>query len=517
MQEIFEDIFHYLRGVWLKRRFVLVISWLICPLAWVYITFLPNQYASEARVYADTRSILQPLLRGLAIQTDQSQELRLMVKTLLSRSNLEEIARATDADIQAESEQEFEDIIANLKDSIKLKSAGRENLYTISYEGADARYVKDVVQVTLDVFVESALGEKRLDNDQANVFISRQIKDYEDRLSSAEKKLAEFKRENQGFMPGSDRSFYSRLENFTSELENTEILLKEAKSRLMSTKEQMQSEELTLAAMKQNTSTEFDDRIDNMQSRLDDLLFRFTDAHPDVIEAKRQLSELHTLKDKELKEVKNSREWVENSTVYQDLKLKFAENENEVASLEVRQQQYNVKITELQRQLDLVPDVEANLTALTRNYDITKSKYEELLSRKESAVISQSVGESGDNIKFRVIDPPMLARSPSGPPRALYLTIMLIVGLGLGVGCSFLISQISPQITSTKQLYQSIGLPVFGVVSATEISGLEGWEKKKMKLFIAGIGLLLITFVLFVVLNSVPSIHQKLLLEVSYL
>lgn len=517
MQEIFEDLFHYLRGVWLKRRFILVVSWLICPIAWVYITLLPNQYASEARVYADTRSILQPLLRGLAIQTDQTQELRLMVKTLLSRSNLEKIAKATDADVKAKSEQEFEDIIANLKNNIKLKSTGRENLYTISYEGADVRYVKDIVQVTLDVFVESALGEKRLDTDHANIFISRQINDYEDRLSKAEKKLAEFKRENQGFMPGSDRNFYSRLEGFISELENTEILLKEAKSRLISTKEQMASEERTLATMKQTTSTEFDDRIENMQSRLDDLLFRFTDVHPDVVEAKRQLAELDILKKKELKQVRKSREWIENSAVYQDLKLKFAENENEVASLEVRQQQYDAKIIELQRQLDLVPDVEANLTALTRNYDITKSKYEELLSRKESAVISQNVGESGDNIKFRVIDPPMLARAPSGPPRALFLTIMLLVGLGVGVGFSFLLSQINPQITSTKQLYQSVGLPVFGIVSATEASGLEQWEKKKMKLFIAGIVLLFITFTFFAIINSIPALHQKILLEVSYL
>ena len=69
MQEIIEQIVDYLKGIWLKRRFIIISTWLICPLAWVFISQLDNVYESEARIYADTQSILGPLLKGLTVKT----------------------------------------------------------------------------------------------------------------------------------------------------------------------------------------------------------------------------------------------------------------------------------------------------------------------------------------------------------------------------------------------------------------------------------------------------------------
>ena len=54
MQEIIEQIVDYLKGIWLKRRFIIISTWLICPFAWVFISQLDNVYESEARIYADT-------------------------------------------------------------------------------------------------------------------------------------------------------------------------------------------------------------------------------------------------------------------------------------------------------------------------------------------------------------------------------------------------------------------------------------------------------------------------------
>ena len=114
MQELFEEILQYIRGVWLKKRYIVIVSWLVCICGWVFVATMPDQYTAEARVYADTRSILKPLLRGLAVEVDPSKELQLMVKTLLSRSNLEIIARNVDANVRAKNSEEYEAIIKNL-------------------------------------------------------------------------------------------------------------------------------------------------------------------------------------------------------------------------------------------------------------------------------------------------------------------------------------------------------------------------------------------------------------------
>ncbi|WP_432460880.1 XrtA system polysaccharide chain length determinant [Agarivorans sp. QJM3NY_25] len=511
MQEFIEDFLQYLRGVWLKRRYIIIALWLLCPIGWIVVTLLPNQYTAEARVYADTRSLLQPLLKGLALQTDPAQELQMMVKTLLSRSNLEKIVRASDADLRVNNKLEYEELLDDLKEKIIIDKTKRENLYTISFEADSPQYVRDVVQAALDVFVENTLGEKRQDTDTANSFINQQIEEYETRLIEAEKRLAAFKQEYTAFLPGKESTYYSNLEGVKKKLEDTRLQLSEAETKLTSARAQLASEERLASQQTAKVRTEFDDRIVSMQTRLDDMLLRYTDNHPDVIEVKRQIAGLQKQKDSALTVAQTPAAIASDSVIYQDLKITVSQLENEVASLNVREQRYKDNVSDLQDQLRQVPDVEAKLTGLNRNYEITKSKYEDLLSRRESAQISESAGKTTDDIKFRVIDAPRVPLEPSGPKRPLLIIGVLILALGAGVGLSLAFSQINPVVSSIQQLYQQTGFPVLGVVSATDSSGLIKVERQKMRIFVFSNILLLCCFVGFMVINLLPGLHNKLI------
>ncbi len=477
---------------------------------------MPNKYTADARIYADTGSILKPLLRGLAIQTDPSQELSLMVKTLLARPNLEKIARETDADVRATTPEAYEGILKDLKDNITIRSTGRENLYTISYTGTDPVYTRDVVQTSINVFVDSALGEKRQDTDQANEFLSRQISEYEARLVEAESKLASFKRENTGFLPGSDRSYVARLQQNRTQLEQTELALKETQTKVSLVKAQIAEEEALAANQVISVETEYDERLQNLEDRLDNLRFRYTDKHPDVIETRRQLGELRYLRDRELRSAEHSKTLLDDNEVYQNLKITLSELESEVGSLETRIASYQARISELSENIDQVPDIEARLTNLNRDYNITKAKYEQLLSRRESALISQSVGTGGaDDIKFRVIEAPRVPNEPSGPFRMALLAVVLLGGIATGLFISFIVSQIAPVVSSSRQLYQVTGIPVFGMVSATPNSNLEHWAKRKKRLFIFANTLLVAVFSVMVMLNASTDIHDRVIAELS--
>ena len=62
MQEIIEQVLDYLKGIWIKRRYLMLSTWIICPIGWLFVTQLNDVYESEAIVFADTQSILGPLL-----------------------------------------------------------------------------------------------------------------------------------------------------------------------------------------------------------------------------------------------------------------------------------------------------------------------------------------------------------------------------------------------------------------------------------------------------------------------
>ncbi len=160
--------------------------------------------------------------------------------------------------------------------------------------------------------------------------------------------------------------------------------------------------------------------------------------------------------------------------------------------------------------MDLVPEIEAKLTNLTRNYDVTRAKYHTLAARGETASISSSVDAASEDIKFRIIEPPKVPTSPSGPNRLFLLILVLLASLGLGTAASFLMSQINPVISSTNQLYRVTGIPVFGVITATESSGLLTQERRKLVIFVSLSVLLLMALFFSITINMVPSISQAI-------
>lgn len=523
MQEIFEEMIDYLKGIWLKRRYIIIATWLICPMGWYFVALMPNVYQSEARVFVDTQSLLRPLLRGLTVETDPNTQIRLMIKTLLSRPNLERISRMTDLDVQATNTAEYEEIIKDLKENIKISSGGSENIYTLSIENKEPIMAKNIVQSALTVFIENTLGETRSDSDSAQKFLNTQIKDYESRLSAAEARLTAFKQKYSGILPNQSGGYYSNLNASKENLKSIELEILENKTRLESAKQQL-SQSVGVAAnsdnkIKSETSiqTTFDSRIKELEVQLDGLSLRYTDKHPDVIEVTRSLAHLNKQRSAEIeKYLAQSNEDNKGVTrlsanpVIQEVQIQVNQLENLIASLNVRADDYRQRVIELESKIHTLPEIEAQLIALNRGYEITKSKYEEILSRKETAQLAQQADETTDKIQFRVIDPPRVATKPSGPKRFILFGVVGVLGLGVGIGLSFIMSQLTPVATSTTQLTKVTGVPIFGVVSANENLGLQKWHKKKTIIFIGsnillfGLLLMFISYFLFPDLIQAP-------------
>src|SRR4051812_26300264 len=103
----------YLRMIWLYRWVMLLVAGIICIAGWFVVLAMPNQYQVNAKLFIDTRSMLRPLLKGLVINDSLLQDtVALMRRTLLTRPNLEELARRTDLDLMAKTPAEFDRLIS---------------------------------------------------------------------------------------------------------------------------------------------------------------------------------------------------------------------------------------------------------------------------------------------------------------------------------------------------------------------------------------------------------------------
>ena len=346
--------------------------------------------------------------------------------------------------------------------------------------------------------MEGALGNNRRDTDTAGRFLDEQIAEYESRLTEAEQRLADFKRQYNDILP-LQGSYYSTLQSLTNDLDATKLQIKQVDRQIESMKKQLNSVRSTDSFGVTNDDqpilkTRYDDRIKALEEELDRLLLRFTDLHPDVQEAKTLLASLEEARKKEIDAFINQNsddESIPSNGLNMEIKLEISRLESNKASLKVKEQDITDKVAELESKIDLIPQIEAESTALNRDYGITKTQYEELLSRKEAANLSRRADVSAEDLQFRIIEPPLKPTTPTGPNRILFYTGVLVVGFGSGIALAFLLSQLKPILVRPKQLMALSDYPIWGTVSHFDKKTIKKRNRQRLGIFILSTGAIL--------------------------
>ncbi|MCE7902161.1 MAG: hypothetical protein DYH20_05735 [Gammaproteobacteria bacterium PRO9] len=152
------------------------------------------------------------------------------------------------------------------------------------------------------------------------------------------------------------------------------------------------------------------------------------------------------------------------------MRVSLSATEVELASLQTQLAQRQATVSSLRRAVDTIPEVEAELNRLNRDYGIVKAQYDALVKRLESARLTEEVQAEKEDVTFDVIEPPRLPLFPTAPNRILLYCGVLVAALIAGLGGAFLLNQHSPVFYSGKKLRQATGLPIFGSVSMAHVS-----------------------------------------------
>jgi polysaccharide chain length determinant protein (PEP-CTERM system associated) len=255
------------------------------------------------------------------------------------------------------------------------------------------------------------------------------------------------------------------------------------------------------STMAVNTGTSYDARIEVLEQNLDNLLLQYTNSHPDVVSVRRVLKNLISKRDKEIAEKQQDamvNEYtgynLDENPVYQQMKINLGEAKAQVETLKVRVAAYSSKYDKLKEMVNTIPEIEAKLVSLNRDYDVTKIQYEEFLTRRESATIAENVDKTTDSIQFKVIESPRVENKPVGPPRLLLSTIVLVVGLGAGIAFTFVLTQLMPVVLSANELSRFTGLPMLGTVSAITSPAQHSRRKIMVMSYLSLLVLLLVVY-----------------------
>jgi polysaccharide chain length determinant protein (PEP-CTERM system associated) len=547
MNAAVEQVFEQLRGAWRFRREAVLVAWGVAVVGWLVVLALPDSFGAQARVYVDTSTALRPLLQGITVDDNVEAQLNLVRESLLGRMQLERVARDADLDLKVKTAADHEALLVGLRQKISIEAAtpggnrdarrSTDSIYTITYQHSSRDKALAVVRSLLNSLVEDTLSGKRSGADTAQKFLRNQIAEYESRLAASEAALAEFKKRNVGLVPGAQGDYFGRLQAEMAASQKARAALDVALRRREELTRQLRGEKSLVPAAvagkgvapkvgvvdgspDQRTDavaggTDTASRIAVAQARLDDLLLRYTDKHPDVVAARETLTQLKDRQATELEALRRGEpgailgSGLAANPVYQTIQLQLNQTDVEIAAIRGDLAEHGRAESELRRMVNTAPGVEAEFSRLNRDYDVTKAQYNSLVERLEKAKLSDDAQQTGV-VRFEIIDPPTSPLTPVAPKRPFLMALVLLSALGAGVGVAWLISQLRPVFNTVESLADVTGLPVLGCVTVTWIGRLAGEFRRSVLAVVGATAGLVVLFLVVLLLHQsgARAIHQ---------
>ncbi|MDQ2804624.1 MAG: Wzz/FepE/Etk N-terminal domain-containing protein [Pseudomonadota bacterium] len=479
----------YLKAAWRRRWIGLAVTWLVCLLGWAGVHAVPNSYQSTARLYVDADAVLTPLLHGIAVEVSPSAQLEMLQRTLLSRPNLDTLISKTDLGLHVTSPADRERMVRGLSTAITVTPQSA-NLFTIQYSNKDPRLARDVVQSLLSIFIESATGNNRLEMQSARRFLEHQIASYEKQLHAMEQRRAAFRAKYADILPnaGNGAPASAGTDTAQRDVERLAGALQDASSRALAFKKQLRGTPPALAAGGAGST-----RLAEAEAQLRQLETLYTDRYPAVIEQKTLVRRLKASPGRggSAGATGEMGRPVANP-VYDELTLKLIDEQANITSLQRQLAGARAYLARVQQVQHEQPTLIAQYENMDRDYDVVRKNYDELLGRLQAANIAEAADTQADKVRLRVVDPPEIPRLPMKPNRALLISGVLVVGLGVGAGIAVLLSQLDSSFGTVDEL-RALGLPVLGGISLLGRSGL-GQRMMPAARFAVAIGALIVLY-----------------------
>lgn len=451
-----------LHAIWTRRWIALAVAWAVCIAGWLVVSQIPSRYDSKARVFVQMRSVLPAGADSMQAANDDARDIDTVRQTLTSAVSLEKVVRGTDLAKTVSSDRDIADRVAGLQTAIKV-TAQQDNLFEITTTAASPKLASSITQKLIDIFIETNLSTDRSQNTQTLAFLDNRLQALGTQLQDAEAKRAAFQNNYLGSLPGTG-TISDRIGAARSQMSQVDADLAAAQSSMAALSGQMAATPKTIAGAGIAPGVgPARARLAAIQGQLADARGRgYTESHPDVIALKQQLAQAQAAARGE--PLTGGSDGGVSNPAYGSLQALMADKGATVAALQARKQQLQGDLDQLNAKLVGNPAVAAEQGEIDRNYDVLKSQYDQLLAQREQVSLRSQAQTQTDAVKFSVIDPPTVPRTPTAPNRPLLLTGVLIAGLVAGVGAAFALGQLQGTFPTAQKLEKVTGMAVIGSI-----------------------------------------------------
>ncbi len=487
MDGLYEQIRIILHQVWRRRWLALGVAWGVAVLGWLVIALIPPSYEAKARLFVQVQSIL-PTQVGIAPNDQQGQLLRLK-QQLTSNESLIRVVRQTDLNTLVASEADMGGIVSALRQRIEITAQpdgvieikARSNISSFS-NGQNARTAAATVQGLIDQFTAQNLSGDGREAGQSLEFLDEEVRNRETALREAEQRRVLFEQQFMGLLPG-EGSIGQRMSAARAELDNLQQQIAAAQAGVNAMRGQLAATPTNLPG-EAGGGGSASGQIAALEGQINQNLARgWREEHPDIQAARQQIARLRPYAQAE----QRGGTPTATNPSYISLRAMLSEREAQLAASTARRNQLQSDLAQLSARQSSEPGVAAEQDRLNRDYEVMKQQYDQLLANREQVRLRGEVATRTSPLNIQVIEPPSVPGVPAAPDRPIFLTAVLILALGAGVGVAFVVGQLQTTFPTQNRLADVTGLPVLGTLSEV-VTPAERTDRRKRLAWFGGAG-----------------------------
>ncbi len=496
MNQEFDEVFSLVLKESYARRNVLVALFVIVSLTVLAVgSGWPKRYTASTVIEIDTANILQPLMQGRAETTKPIDHVANAREIISSDENMNNILQHESWVNDYASENDAERLKERIKQKVSIERFG-DNLIRMQFQDSDALRSAETLNMMVDSFITRGEQAKINESQSAFDFIDKQVKNYLQKLIEVEDGIKNFRSENPDVRPGLIADVSNKISNLKDQIQTTDLEMREEKIKYESIKKQLSGE--ALIAISQTKEGQYLSKIAELQNEVDALKLDYTDTYPDIIRLNSQIEELKN----ELKNVIEKRrtvissskesderyidEAIKISPLYQELRSSLSNTETKMATLKTRREELNKMLESEYLRAAHIHKTEAQLSDLTRNYQVNQDIYQDLLKRRENARVSKNLDEEQQGLTFKIQEPAKIPLIPTGMRFMHFIIIGPVLGLAVPIGLIFLLVQLDTRVRSTKLIISELKIPVLAEINQFRSPGQIALEKKNI-ILLAGV------------------------------
>jgi len=467
----------------LRRRVkIIVLPAVVAPLVGFLISYaFTAKYTSQSLVLVEGQKVPEGVVQPV-VTADLAQRIATMQQQVLGRNRLQPIVERRQNLFRGG--KSLEDVLEDVRAGVTIEpvvtdlsqiantGGGRRRGgqgvpgFYVNFTTANPHDAQDVCNDLTSAILTEFQNSRESLAISTTEFISRQLDEAKRNLDDQDSKLAAFKRQYAGQLPGEEENNLRVLASLNSQLDADTQTVNRAQQDKAYT-ESLLSQQLAAWKSAQGSSNpqSLETQLAALQSQLLSLRARYTDDHPDVIKTKADIAEVK----KKLAEVNDAAAKGGDPTIkssasepaeIRQLRLQVHQYEEVLAAASREQKRITDQIRTYQSRVAISPEVEEKYKQLTRDYDTAQKFYADLLAKKSTSEMATDMERRQQGEQMHLLNQASLPESPSFPNRLLFAAGGLGSGLLIGMVLALWLEMRDKSIRNEADVQASLQMPV---------------------------------------------------------